>query len=173
MDQVEVAVDTKLDVALESHRYGRLVRIEDYKHLDNADPVWHKPSPDNGELLARMLEGLLIHSGYDVLLELKVEVYGTADYEDPHAQEIAKPEGTSAFKVLNIYHNQTHKVMIGAIKWYSLMTMAVMLTDGTVIVAPHNRIFHPRANSCIWIKKHLRPFVYNTMLCQLRSKLPS
>lgn len=74
MDQVEVAVDTKLDVALESHRYGRLVRIEDYQHLDNADPVWHKPSPDNGELLARMLEGLLIHSGYDVLLALKVEV---------------------------------------------------------------------------------------------------
>ena len=55
MDQVEVAVDTKFDVALESHRYGRLVRIEDYKHLDNADPVWHKPSPDNGELLARFL----------------------------------------------------------------------------------------------------------------------
>ncbi|KAF9430401.1 hypothetical protein BGZ94_007052 [Podila epigama] len=92
---------------------------------------------------------------------LKVEVYGTADYEDPHAQEIAKPEGIIAFKVINVYHDHTHKVMIGTIKWCVLVTMAVMVTDGTVVVGP---------DTCVWIKKDIGPFLYNTMPRQLQSK---
>ncbi|KAK3822839.1 MAG: hypothetical protein J3Q66DRAFT_366066 [Benniella sp.] len=98
----EVIEDTRLDVALVTHSYDRLVKLDDYKLLNNNDPNWHIPFPENGEHLARMLEGLLIQSGDDVLLGLKVEVYGTADNEAPHAQEIARPEGTKLFKVINI-----------------------------------------------------------------------
>ncbi|KAF9986282.1 hypothetical protein BGZ65_008201 [Modicella reniformis] len=166
----EVIEDTRLGVALVTHAYGRLVRLNDYKLLDNKDPIWHMPFPENGEHLARMLEGLLIQSGDDVLLALKVEVYGTSDYEDPHAQEIAKPEGTKPFKVTNIYHDQTHKVMIGTVKWCLLVTLAVMLTDGTVVVGPDNRVFNPKETSSVWIKKEQGPHLFNTMARQLRSK---
>lgn len=170
VDQAVAAASTKLDVVLESHSYGRLINLEEYRSLDNKDPVWHLPLPDNGERLATMLEGLLLHSGEDVLLALKVEVYGTADYEDPHAQDIARPEGTSSFRVVNVCHDNTHKIMIGTIKWCALVTLAVMLTDGTVIVGPDNKILQPKSTSCIWIKKDPGPFVYNTMPRQLRSK---
>ena len=174
----EVVKDTKLDAVLGSHAYGQLVCLEDYKVLDNKDPLWHLPFPDNGELLATMFEGMLIQSGDDILLAYKVEVYGTADYEDPHAQELAEPEGKNAFKVENVCHDQTHKVMVGGVKWCVLVTLAVMLTDGTVVVGPDNKIFHPKATSQVWIKKTSYDWIkkkpaedlYNTMARQLRSK---
>ncbi|KAH7048560.1 hypothetical protein BKA57DRAFT_504855 [Linnemannia elongata] len=125
VDQAVAVASTKLDVVLESHSYGRLISLKDYRSLDNKDPVWHLPLPDNGERLATMLGGLLLHSGEGVLLALKVEVY---------------------------------------------VTLAVMLTDGTVIVGPDNKILQPRSTSCIWIKKEPGPFVYNTLPRQLRSK---
>lgn len=167
---------TKSDIAVGSHAYGRLVCFEDYKLLENDDPLWHLPFPDNGELLATMFEGMVIQSGNDILLAYKVEVYGTADYEDPHAQEVAKPEGVHAFKVENVCHDQTRKVMVGAIKWCVLVTLAVMVTDGTVVVGPDNRFFHPKATSSVWIKKtsyglsNTTRGLYNTMARQLRSK---
>ncbi|KAF9541496.1 hypothetical protein EC957_002993 [Mortierella hygrophila] len=150
---IEVAEETKSDVAIGSHAYGRLVCFEDYKLLEENDPLWHLPFPDNGELLATMFEGMLIQSGDDILLACKVEVYGTADYEDPHAQEIAKPEGMHAFKVENVSHDQTRKVMVGTVKWCVLATLAVVVTDGTVVVGPDNKFFHPKATSRVWIKK--------------------
>jgi hypothetical protein len=174
----EVVEDTKLDAVLESHAYGHLVCLEDYKLLENKDPLWHLPFPDNGELLATMFEGMLIQSGDDILLAYKVEVYGTADYEDPHAQELAKPDGKNAFKVESVYHDQTHKVMVGTVKWCVLVTLAVMVTDGTVVVGPDNKFFHPKAASHVWIKKTSHDWIkkkpaddlYNTMARQLRSK---
>lgn len=166
----ELIEDTRLDVALVTHSYGRLVKLNDYKLLNNNDPIWHMPFPENGERLARMLEGLLIQSGDQVLLALKVEIYGTADYEDPHAQDIARPEGMKSFKVANIYHDRTHKVMIGTLKWCLLVTLAVILTDGTVVVGPNNQVFEPKETSSVWMRKELGEHLYNTMARQLRSK---
>ncbi|KAG0008249.1 hypothetical protein BGZ81_004211, partial [Podila clonocystis] len=174
----EVVESPKLDAALESHAYGHLVCLEDYKLLENKDPLWHLPFRDNGELLATMFEGMLIQSSDDILLAYKVEVYGTADHEDPHSQELAKPEGKDAFKVESVCHDQTHKVMVGAVKWCVLVTLAVMLTDGTVIVGPDNKYFHPKATSRVWIKKISHDWIkkkpaenlHNTMARQLRSK---
>ncbi|KAG0274632.1 hypothetical protein BGZ95_009592 [Linnemannia exigua] len=111
----EVIEDTKSNVAIGSHAYGPMVCLEDYKLHDNNDPFWRPPFPNNGELLTTILEGKLIQSGDDILLVYKVEVYGTADYEDPYAQEVARPEGMHAFKVENICHDQTHKVMVGTL----------------------------------------------------------
>ncbi|KAG0314983.1 hypothetical protein BG000_005355 [Podila horticola] len=174
----EVVEDSKLDAVLELHAYGHLVCLEDYKLLENKDPLWHLPFPDSGELLAMMFEGMLIQAGNDILLAYKVEVYGMADYEDPHAQELAKPEGKNNFKVENVCHGQMHKVMVGTIKWCMLVTLAVMLTDGTVVVGPDNKFFHPKATShiwikktsCDWIKKKPAEDLHNSMACQLQSK---
>ncbi|KAG0241988.1 hypothetical protein BG011_003399, partial [Mortierella polycephala] len=46
----EVVENTKLDAALGSHAYARLVCLEDHKLLENKDPLWHLPFPDNEEL---------------------------------------------------------------------------------------------------------------------------
>ncbi|KAG9062134.1 hypothetical protein KI688_006466 [Linnemannia hyalina] len=100
-----------------------------------------------------MFEGMLIQSGDDIILAYKVEVYGTADYEYPHTQEVAKPEGMHAFKVESVCYDQTRKVMVGAVKWCVLATLAVMVTDGTVVVGSDNKFFHPKATSHVWIKK--------------------
>ncbi|KAG0337173.1 hypothetical protein BG004_007751 [Podila humilis] len=175
---IEVVEETNPDVAIGSHAYGRLVRFEDYKLLEKNDPLWDLPFVDNGELLAAAFEGMLLHSGEDILLAFKVEVYGTADYEDPHAQEVARPKGTDDFKVENVFHDHTRKVMVGTIKWCLLVTLAVMVTDGTVVVGPDNRFFHPEASSSVWIKTKSYDWIrsrpkedlYNTMPRQLRSK---
>ncbi|KAF8949653.1 hypothetical protein BGZ52_005268 [Haplosporangium bisporale] len=174
---LEVAKDVQLDAALESHVFGRLVCLEDYRRLESDDPLWHLPFPDNGELLATVFEGMLIQSGPDILYALKVEAYGAADYEDPHSQELAKPVGKSAFQVENVSHDQTRKVMIGGVKWCILVTLAVLLADVTVIVGPDNKFFYPSAKSFVSIKKKSYDSVknpvqdfYNTMARQLRSK---
>ncbi|KAF9905628.1 hypothetical protein EC991_001528 [Linnemannia zychae] len=109
-DQVVMASCTKLDIVLKSHRHGHLIRLEDYRPLDNMDPVWHIPFPDIRERLVTMFGRLLLHSSDDVLLTLKVEVYGAAEDEDPRAQDVAKLKGTSSFKVVNMYHDNTHSV---------------------------------------------------------------
>ncbi|KAF9407318.1 hypothetical protein BGZ94_002754 [Podila epigama] len=166
---LEKAENIDLDVALGAQAYGRLVSFDEYKLHDNKDSFWHLPFLNNGERLAVMFQEMVIQSGDDILLALKVEVYGT-DIEDPHAQELVRPTGKNAFKVEKVYHDQTHKVMVGGVKWCVLVTFAVMLTDGTVIVGPDNKHFNPRASSSIWLKKDPNHGLYNTMGRQLRSK---
>ncbi|KAF9369872.1 hypothetical protein BGX21_005771, partial [Mortierella sp. AD011] len=167
--ELEVVEETNLDVALEAHAYGRLVSMEEYKLHDNKDALWHLPFLNNGERLAVMFQEMMIQSGDDILLALKVEVNGT-DIEDPHAQELVRPTGKNAFKVENVYHDQTHKVMVGGVKWCILVTLAVMLMDGTVVVGPDNKFFHPKVSSRIWLKKNQDHGLFNTMARQLRSK---
>ncbi|KAG0237508.1 hypothetical protein BGW42_000718 [Actinomortierella wolfii] len=166
----KVAHDIKLDAVLGSHAYGRLVNLSEYRRLEDKDTLWHLPFPGNGERLATTFQEMIIQSGDNALLAYKVEVYGTADYEDPHAQEVVRPEGKNAFKVENVYHDQTHKVMVGTTKWCVLVTLAVILTDGTIVVGPNNNFFHPKGLSHIWIKKVPEQGFYNVMARQLRSK---
>ncbi|KAG0241403.1 hypothetical protein BGW41_005974 [Actinomortierella wolfii] len=166
----KVARDIKLDAVLGSHAYGRLVNLSEYRRLEDKDTLWHLPFPGNGERLATTFQEMIIQSGDNALLAYKVEAYGTADYEDPHAQEVVRPEGKNAFKVENVYHDQTHKVMVGTTKWCVLVTLAVILTDGTVVVGPDNNFFHPKEQSHIWIKKDPEQGFYNVMARQLRSK---
>ncbi|KAG9066823.1 hypothetical protein KI688_012735 [Linnemannia hyalina] len=133
-----------------SHGSKRMMsgtEAHDYKLFENDDPLWQLLFPDNGELLATMFDEMLIQSGDDILLAYKVDVYGTAGYQDPHAQEEARPKGMHAFKVENVCHDQTRKVMVGAIKWCVLATLAVIVTDGTVVVGPDNKFFYPKATS--------------------------
>ncbi|KAG0040756.1 hypothetical protein BGZ83_002444, partial [Gryganskiella cystojenkinii] len=174
---LQVVKDDQFDSALKTYAFGGLVSIQEYKRLETDDPLWHLPFADNGELLATVFEGVLIQSGHEILYALKVEGYGTADFEDPHSQDLAKPVGKSTFTIENVFHDQTHKVMIGGIKWCILVTMAVLLDDGTVIVGPDNNVFHPSTKSFVLMKKNAYDSVekpvktlYNTMARLVRSK---
>ncbi|KAF9426514.1 hypothetical protein BGZ94_006413 [Podila epigama] len=122
----------------------------------------------------KFFEGALIQSGHENLYALKVEIYGTTDFEDPQSQDLVKPRGKRAFTIVNVCHDQIHKVKIGAIKRCLLVTMAVLLDDGTVIVGPDNKLFHPSTKSFVTIKKTAYDSVektainfYNTMARQV------
>jgi hypothetical protein len=67
-----VIVDSKLELALRSHAYCSLVEIENYKALEVKDPICTLRFSDHSKHLARSLSSLLIQSGDEVLLCLKV-----------------------------------------------------------------------------------------------------
>ncbi|KAF9163680.1 hypothetical protein DFQ26_002273 [Actinomortierella ambigua] len=112
---------------------------------------------------------MLIFSGDDVLLAYKVEAYGAETPRDAHAQVVLEI-GSMSFKVENVLHDSTHKVMVGCIRWCVLVTMAVMLTSGQVIVGPNNTVFHPRATSRVFIRKTPKEDLVSAVPRQLRSK---
>ncbi|KAG0309347.1 hypothetical protein BGZ97_013109 [Linnemannia gamsii] len=60
--------------------------------------------------------------------------------------------------------------MIGTVKWNVLVTLAVILTNGTVIVGPNNNFFHPHLDSRVWIRKNKKTCRFNIMERQVRSK---
>ncbi|KAF9303310.1 hypothetical protein BGZ74_003999 [Mortierella antarctica] len=132
----ETITDGDLKLALKTHKYGLLVNVEDYELLEDDDPFCYMPFSGRSELVARKLEGCLIQSGTDIILCLKVEVYGRSPDEDPRGIN----EGAS-------------QLMIGTVRWNALVTMAVVLTSGKIVVGPNNTIFNPHAASHVWLKK--------------------
>ncbi|KAG0093626.1 hypothetical protein BGZ93_007811 [Podila epicladia] len=161
--------DDALENVLKSSKFGSLVRIDEYRLLENNDLICHMRFSGNSMQLARQLEGLLIQSGDAVLCALKVEVYGRLPSEDPHKQELAIP-GIKSFTVINVWHDNTSKVMIGTLKWGALVTMAVELTSGNVVVGPHNTEFYPHSVSHVWIRKDGDRDLMNNVERQTRSK---
>ncbi|KAG0276986.1 hypothetical protein BGZ95_006723 [Linnemannia exigua] len=114
-------VDIALETALKRHSYGGLICIDDYRLSENSDELWHMGFAGNGEFLATSLEGLLLQSGDMVLLVDKVEVFGRTPSEDPHGVDVARPIGKKSFIVVNEWHDEAHKVMIGTVKWNALV----------------------------------------------------
>ncbi|KAG0022430.1 hypothetical protein BGZ80_000269 [Entomortierella chlamydospora] len=163
-------VDIALETALKRHSYGGLVCSDDYRLSENGDEMWHMGFAGNGEFLATSLEGLLLQSGDMVLFVNKVEVFGRILSEDPHRLDVARPIGKRSFIVVNEWHDEAHKVMIGTVKWNALVTLAVILTNGTVIVGPDNKFFYPHVDSRVWIRKDKKTRLSNTMERQVRSK---
>ncbi|KAG0218848.1 hypothetical protein BGW41_008380, partial [Actinomortierella wolfii] len=155
---------------LKRHNYGNLVSIDDYRLCDNDEEMWHMGFAGNGELLATSLQGLLLQSGNMVLLVDKVEVWGRTPSEDPHRLDVARPIGKKPFTVVNEWHDKAHKVMIGTVKWNALVTQAVILTNGTVVVGPNNNLFHPHLDSHVWVRKDKNINLFNLMERQVRSK---
>ncbi|CAO3568920.1 unnamed protein product [Mortierella alpina] len=85
----------------------------------------------------------------------KVEVCGRRESEDAHYMtKLGEPDSSRSFKVANYTHNNTQMVIIGTVRWNALVTMAVVLTSGRVIVGPHNPWFHPHAASHVWLVKN-------------------
>ncbi|ORZ26415.1 hypothetical protein BCR41DRAFT_348255 [Lobosporangium transversale] len=127
------------------------------------------PFGSNGKSLARTLAGLLIQSGDAVLLALKVEVYGRLPSQDAQGQDVALP-GRNPFSVVNSRHDNADKVMIGTLGWNALVTLAVILTNGKVVVGPHNPDFYPHRSSHVWVRKNGSEDSFNNLERQTRSK---
>ncbi|KAF9323620.1 hypothetical protein BG006_001285 [Podila minutissima] len=165
----ETITDEDLKLALKTHKYGLLVNVEDYELLEDDDPFCYMPFSGRSELVARKLGGCLIQSGTDVILCLKVEVYGRSPDEDPHGVASLVCPDVRPFKVVNQMNEGASQLMIGTVRWNALVTMAVVLTSGKIVVGPNNTIFNPHAASHVWLKKGGGKDMYNYVERQTRS----
>ncbi|KAG9069589.1 hypothetical protein KI688_010493 [Linnemannia hyalina] len=166
-----VIVDSKLELSLRSHAYCSLVDIGNYKALGVKDPICTLRFSDHSKQLARNVSSPLIQSGDDVLLCLKVEVYGRRESEDAHhITKLGHPNSSRPFKVANRTHDNTQMVIIGTVRWNALVTMAVLVTSGRVIVGSHNPWFHPHAASHVWLLKNGDEDLNNNVERHTRSK---
>ncbi|KAF9429859.1 hypothetical protein BGZ94_009187 [Podila epigama] len=144
--------DVDLKMALFPHPYGKLVDIKEYAIADNKDDFWHLPFKGSSGRISRKLQGCLIQSGTDVLLCLEVEIYGRSQAEDPQADaDVALPT-SRPFIIVNQQFKEATQLMIGTTRWNALITLAVVLTTGRVIVGPNNPSFKPHRNSSLWLK---------------------
>lgn len=158
--------DGELRPALAAHAFGGLVDDEsNYVPLD--DDLCYRIFRKDGSDVAKRLAGALIQSGSAVLLALKVEVYGRSPSEDPHQQDVAYPVSGS-FIVQSLLHDGATKILIGTQTWNALVTSAVILTRGAVVVGPNNTAFHPHPRSKVWVLKDSRQNL--TIERQTRSK---
>ena len=60
--------------------------------------------------------------------------------------------------------------MIGMVRWNALVTMAVAVMSGKVVIGPHNTVFHPHAASHIWLLKDGDKDLSNNVEREIRSK---
>lgn len=98
-------------------------------------------------------------------------MYGRRESEDAHhITKLGEPDGSRPFKVANHTHNNTQMVIIGTVRWNALVTMAVVLTSGRVVVGPHNPWFHPHAASHVWLVKNGDEDLNNNVERHTRSK---
>ncbi|KAG0330640.1 hypothetical protein BG000_011616 [Podila horticola] len=165
----ETLEDTDLTVALKPHKYGRLAKVNEYELVEDGDDFWCMPFSGGSELVARKLQSCLIQSGPDVILCLKVEVYGRSPDEDPHGDaDVALPD-IRPFKIVNQKFDDTSQLMIGTVRWNALVTMAVVLTSGRIIVGPNNSIFKPHSKSHLWLKKGGEKDMCNNLVRQIRT----
>ncbi|KAF9581584.1 hypothetical protein BGW38_001348 [Lunasporangiospora selenospora] len=161
--------DLELIVALESCRYRRLTKKSDYELIEEDDAFWYTPFTNNSDKVARRLQSCLIQSADNVILCLKVEVYGRAPDEDPHGDASVALPDVKPFKIINQKFNNANQLMIGTVRWNALVTLAVDLTTGDIIVGPHNTVFMPHQNSHLWLKKGAEQDLFNNTVRQTRS----
>ncbi|KAK3804894.1 MAG: hypothetical protein J3Q66DRAFT_411009 [Benniella sp.] len=119
-----------------------MVAVEDYEPLLD-DALTYMPFRDQSKTIPRKLQGCIIQSRKDVLLCLKVEVYGRSPDEDPQAiPDLVTPDVRS-FKVVNELFGGANQVMIGTSTWNALVTMTVILNHG-----------EPATLATLWKFKH-------------------
>jgi len=165
----ETLEDTDLTLALKPHKYGRLAKVNEYELVEDGDDFWCMPFSGSSEVVARKLQSCLIQSGDDVILCLKVEVYGRSPDEDPHGDaDVALPD-VRPFKIVNQKFDDVSQLMIGTVRWNALVTMAAVLTSGRIIVGPHNTIFKPHSKSHLWLKKGGEKDMRNNLVRQIRT----
>ncbi|KAG0316372.1 hypothetical protein BG000_004880, partial [Podila horticola] len=159
--------DTGLTLALKPHRYGQLAKVNEYELLEDGNEFWCMPFSGGSELVARKLQSCLIQSGPDVILCLKVEVYGRSLDEDPHGDaNVALPD-IRPFNIVNQKFDDASQLMIGTVRWNALLMMAVELTSGRIIVGPNNTTFNPHGKSRLWLKKGGEKDMRNNLVRQI------
>ncbi|KAF9944837.1 hypothetical protein BGZ72_001915 [Mortierella alpina] len=138
-----------LSQALMSHRYGGIVldQLSSYNQLGGEDC---QKRFSEASVVAKLLAGCLIHSGANVALALKVEIYGRSRTDDPHEQPLAFPL-LGDYTVESVNHDGATKLMIGTDTWLALVTSCVVLTTGEIIIGPHNTQFRPSKSTTIWV----------------------
>lgn len=140
-----------LSQALLVHHYGKII-LDDvslYEALDRK--TCNKAFRSSASRIAKKLAGALIHSLANVLLVLKVEIYGRKESEDPHQLPLAFP-ALEPYTVRSIEHDGTTKILIGTASWLALVTSSVQLNTGNVVVGPHNTHFTPHARTSVYIR---------------------
>ncbi|KAF8920484.1 hypothetical protein BGZ58_004324, partial [Dissophora ornata] len=75
-----------LRTMLASNRFGKLIELDSYSLLESSFFVQDYKQFRND--IARNLAGALIHTGSQVILLLKVELYGRNPDEDPHSFDL-------------------------------------------------------------------------------------
>ncbi|KAF9358347.1 hypothetical protein BGX26_001936 [Mortierella sp. AD094] len=146
--------DTQAELrqALWAHTFGGLAKDDLSQYEYRSDDLCQRTFHKDGRAIAQQLAGALIQTRTEVMLILKVEVYGRTNFEDSHSHDLAFP-ACEPYKVEATLHDDTRRILIGAATWSALVTSAVMLTTGQVIVGPNNTGFHPGKESVVWVHK--------------------
>ncbi|KAF9554623.1 hypothetical protein EC968_009548 [Mortierella alpina] len=156
---------TDIEVLLSTSRHGAIIKLTDYKPLEPA--FFLKEYKQFKSEIAQKLAGAIIHTGSQVVLILKAEVYGRAPADDPHSFDLVKPI-LDVKRVSKIFHDNVEKLIIGTQQWSSLITSSLELTSGTIDAGANNTYTLTASQSTIWGRDdwQLNPLVER----QLRSK---
>ncbi|KAF9896617.1 hypothetical protein BX616_007099 [Lobosporangium transversale] len=150
---------------LESSRYGKLIDCSSYQLLEPSFFVQNYKQAK--EDIARNLAGALVYSGSQIILILKVEIYGRDPEEDPHSFNFVKPT-LDVKSVATIEHDNCKKLVIGTLFWSTLVTSSIEVMTGTINVGAHSKSTETALRSIILGHKDwkLNPLAER----QLRSK---
>ncbi|KAF9574851.1 hypothetical protein BGW38_008278, partial [Lunasporangiospora selenospora] len=154
-----------IEIFISTSRFGAIVDITDYKPLEPS--IFLQGYKASKSEIAQTLAGAMIHTGSQVVLIPKVEIYGRTPADDPHSFDLVKPI-LDVKKVCKIFHDNVEKLIIGTLQWSALATSSIELTTGIIEVGANNSHTHTASQSTIWFRNdwQLNPLVER----QLRSK---
>ncbi|KAG0017662.1 hypothetical protein BGZ80_008055 [Entomortierella chlamydospora] len=136
----QTASEAELRHVLWSRKFRDLVDrdLSQYEYL--SDDLCQRTFRKDGQEVAQKLAGALIQTETQVMLTLKVELNGRTQSEDPHSHGLAFPTWESYVVEATTYED-TRRILIGTATWSALVTSAIILTTGHVIVGPDNTTF--------------------------------
>jgi hypothetical protein len=106
-----ISEPSHLDVLLKTHRYGKLVDLDQYTIMESQ--LFNTTDfPTHKEEIAKLLAGSIIQSNDHAVLIIKAEVYGRMLIDDAHSFDEAIPTIDSKL-VYVLKHNNYRKLVIG------------------------------------------------------------
>ncbi|KAG0001566.1 hypothetical protein BGZ79_004509 [Entomortierella chlamydospora] len=144
----QTASEAELRHVLWSRKFRDLVDrdLSQYEYL--SDDLCQRTFRKDGQEVAQKLAGALIQTETQVMLTLKVELNGRTQSEDPHSHGLAFPTWESYVVEATTYED-TRRILIGTATWSALVTSAIILTTGHVIVGPDNTTFQTSEKSVV------------------------
>ncbi|KAF9168958.1 hypothetical protein BGX21_002323 [Mortierella sp. AD011] len=124
--------------------------LSQYEYL--SDDLCQRTFHKDGQEIAQKLAGALIQTETQVMLVLKVELFGRTQSEDPHSHDLALPAG-GLYVVEATTYEDTRRILVGTATWSALVTSAIILTTDDVIVGPDNTTFQTNRKSVVWVRK--------------------
>ncbi|ORZ10017.1 hypothetical protein BCR41DRAFT_398558 [Lobosporangium transversale] len=136
-----------LESLLSSNRCGELLVIKDYMLLEVS--FFLQSFREFKYNIARNLAGALIQTEPQIILILKVEIYGRDPADDPHSTSLAKPI-LDVKEVTTVNHDNVVKLIIGTLQWNALITGSIELTSGTICAGANNFSARRSPQAIIW-----------------------